>query len=407
MVGEIPEHAIPDVAKLLKKRIGFLPMQPVVPGSSSIVIAIAHSGAGALTGANIQANIVSEGSGMRRLLILLVFATSLEAATKDDAAAEANAALALARAGKYELAIPRYRAAIALDPGLPGIHLNLGLAYFKLNRFSEAASSLKRAAKADPANFQVRALLGMSYYGSRRFDAAAAELQRAAGQQPDNIELRFKLAQSYLWSGQYEAAKNQFKFLLEKNPDSAPVHMLLGEVLDAGRQNEQAITEFEAAVRASPDEPEVHFGLGYLYWKQGRYDDARREFQTELANQPQHVQALTYLGDAEMHIGNRPQATDYLKRALKADPNARLAHLDLGILLTGTDPQNAATCFREAIRLDPARPDAHYRLGQLLLSMGREQEADAEFAKVKELGDKKESPAPLVKLAPSTSGPKQ
>ena len=116
---------------------------------------------------------------MKCALLVLASAVCLASATDRKAVDEANAGLALARDGKYQLAIPHYRAAIALDPRLPGIFLNLGLAYFKLNRFSDAAAAFEQATKADPAGFQPRVLLGMSYYGCRRFDAAAVELKQA------------------------------------------------------------------------------------------------------------------------------------------------------------------------------------------------------------------------------------
>src|SRR5450755_3276402 len=128
---------------------------------------------------------------MKSFVLLLVSAAYLWAASDPGALAEANTGLALAREGKYELAIPPYRAAIALDPHLPGIYLNLGLAYMKLNKFSDAVAAFEQATKADPASFQARVLLGMSYYGSRRFDAAAVQLKRAAVEQPENVELRF------------------------------------------------------------------------------------------------------------------------------------------------------------------------------------------------------------------------
>jgi Flp pilus assembly protein TadD len=175
--------------------------------------------------------------------------------------------------------------------------------------------------------------------------------------------------------------------------------MLLGEVLDAANQPEQATAEFEAAVKAAPREPEVHFGLGYLYWKQKRYDEARREFQAELANQPQHAQALAHLGDSEMH-GDDKGAADHLRQALKLDPKLRLAHLDLGIVLAASgDAAGAESHFREAIRLDPSGPDAHYRLGRLFRSLGRTEDAEAEFAKVKELGQEQPQP-PLLSVKP-------
>src|SRR5471032_1228604 len=122
---------------------------------------------------------------MKSVVLLLVAVACLRPASGPEALAEANTGLGLAREGKYELAIAHYRAAIALDPHVSGIYLNLGLAYLKLNRFAEAAPAFEQATNADPSNFQARVLLGMSYYGSRRFDAAAVQLKRAAAQQPD------------------------------------------------------------------------------------------------------------------------------------------------------------------------------------------------------------------------------
>jgi len=155
-----------------------------------------------------------DSARMKSALLLPVFTVCLWCAADPRAAAEANAGLALAREGKYEQAISHYRAALKLDPAMPGLHLNLGLAYVKLNRLADAIPPFERAMKADPGNFQAQVLLGMSYYGTRRFADAAAQLQRATEQQPDNIELRFKLAQSYLWSKQYEAAKGEFRLCL-------------------------------------------------------------------------------------------------------------------------------------------------------------------------------------------------
>jgi len=124
-----------------------------------------------------------------------------------------------------------------------------------------------------------------------------------------------------------------------------------------------------------------------------------------LANQPQQTQALAYLGDAEMHLGNEKEAGEHLRRALKLDPGFRLAHLDLGILLTHqNDSTGAERHLREAIRLDPSKPDAHFRLGTLWHSLGREADADAEFAKVKELA-KEEPQAPLIKVPGRGSEP--
>jgi len=81
------------------------------------------------------------------------------------------------------------------------------------------------------------------------------------------------------------------------------------------------------------------------------------------------------------------------------DSKLRLAYLDLGILLAQRrDSDEAARHFREAIRIDPSKPDAHYRLGRLLNSLGRVQDAQAEFETVKKLAADESAP-PLIRLA--------
>jgi tetratricopeptide (TPR) repeat protein len=60
---------------------------------------------------------------MKSALILVLFAARLWPAGDPQAADEANRALALAREGKYEQAIPHYLAALKLAPGMPGLRI--------------------------------------------------------------------------------------------------------------------------------------------------------------------------------------------------------------------------------------------------------------------------------------------
>lgn len=207
-------------------------------------------------------------------LSLVLLAEQNGTAVPDDVAGAARGT-ALAREGEYDLAIEHYKGALRQNPHLPGLQLNLGLAYFKSNHPREAAAAFEEAVRTDSDSFQARALLGMSCYGAGRYRDAAAQLKFASGAEPDNMELPYNLAQSYLWSEQYPEALREFQFLLSKDPDSAPVHILLGETQDASGRTEAATAEFEAAVRASIVPPDAHFGLGYLYWKQRRYEEGK------------------------------------------------------------------------------------------------------------------------------------
>ncbi len=157
---------------------------------------------------------------------------------------------------------------------MPGIYLDLGLAYFKLGKFREAAAAFEKENAKAPSE-RVQTLLAMSYFGLRQYAEAAKLLRPIASAQPQNSELAYLLAKCYVWSGQMQDAMELFKALLERDPDSAAVHMLMGEALDAQRRTDEATREFEAAAKAAPAQPDVHFGLGYLYWEQKRYARTR------------------------------------------------------------------------------------------------------------------------------------
>jgi len=212
------------------------------------------------------------------------------------------------------------------------------------------------------------------------------------------------LAQSCLSTKQYSCALAEFRQILEQNPDSAAAHMLSGEALDGLGRTVEAIPEFEAAAKAAPREPNVNFGLGYLYWKQHKYDEAKAAFENELNIDPAHAQALAYLGDIELKRNEPEKALPLLNKATQLRDDIRIAYVDIGAILSEQKkyPEALAALLR-AEKLDPAQPDAHYRLAHLYRAMGNSAAAQREFAKVGELHEKTEDMAPKMSGSPPSS----
>ncbi len=306
-----------------------------------------------------------------------------------DARAFASLGVVLARETQYKDAAAAYTRAITLNPRLPGIQLNLGLAEYKQGDFQAAIPPLKSALQQAPQNMQARILLGLSCYGANRFAEAAKYLEPAVRADPENTELHQVLAQSCLGAKQYSCAQQQFEQILKLNPDSAAAHMLLGQALDGMQRTPEAIAEFEVAAKVAPQEPSVHFGLGYLHWKVRRYDEAKVEFERELANDPNHAQALAYLGDVEMKKDNPEGALDLLRKAVQIRDDLRIAYLDMGVILAQQNRHpEAIAAFKRAESLDPTQPDAHLRLGRLYKATGDDVAAQKEFSKLRELHQK-------------------
>lgn len=330
--------------------------------------------------------------------VILFAGGALGAEASREAVDAANRGLELARHADYRAAVQAYRRAVALDPTLPGIYLNLGLAWFKLGDFREAAGAFEKEIRRNPTD-QATTLLAMSYFGMGRYGEAAARLRPLAEAQPGNTELNYLVAKCYVWSAQYEQAMATFRKLLEVDPNSAAVHMLMGEALDAQFRTEDAIVEFELAAKNAPSQPNVHFGLGYLYWKRRKNEEAAQEFRKELEKNPNSALAAGYLGDVLLKRGSKAEALTWLKLSVSLQNNLHVPHVDLGILYADDKKFDLAVKeFRAAIAATPDAFDAHYRLARAYQEMGKTELAEQEFAAVKKLHREKDE-EPLMRIS--------
>lgn len=308
------------------------------------------------------------------------------------ASAEAYAHVAFleSRQEHYSEAVPLYRRALALDPAMPSLRFNFGLSLFKSGALKEAIQTftplLKRQPPSSPEVQRLTVLIGMSHYGLGEYAAAVPYLKEAAVHDPESLMLRLSLAQSCMGSKQFQCVLDVYHEILMLNAESAEADMLAGEALDEMQNHAGATQQFRAAVKANPREPNVHFVLGYLLWVQSQYEEAAQEFKAELANVPNHVQALAYLADANMKMNHPEVALPLIEKAIRIDPRKELPHLDLGILDADAGHRDAALReLKVAAKLSPNDVKVHYRLARLYHAMGRKDEANAEFHKTSSL----------------------
>ena len=307
-----------------------------------------------------------------------------------DAEAYAHLGLLEARQEHYKEAVPLYRKALTLKPAMPGLRLNMGLSQFKAGELKGATETfeflLKRTPKDSPDYLRLATLAGLSHYGVGEYAAAVPYLKEATAADPQNLPFRLTLAQSCLWSKQYQCVLDVYHEITTLNADSAEADMLAGEALDEMKDKPAAAEQFRAAVKADPKMPNAHFGLGYLLWGLLQFDEAAREFQAELANNPEHPQALTYLADCDIQLSHPEAASTLLEKAIRIDPRIELAHLDLGILYSNDGRRDEALReLKKAEELNPTDQTVHWRLARFYKSMGKTEEANAEFAKTRSL----------------------
>ncbi len=305
----------------------------------------------------------------------------------------ARIAVLESRQEHYKEAAPFYRKALALNPNVPGLRLNLALALFKAGEMKDAIPEFEILRKASPPSSpdyqRVTILLGMAHYGLAEYDKASPYLKEAADRDSTNLTLLLALEHSYLWSNQSKYVLDVYRQILTLDPDSAEADMVAGEALDEMKDNAGATAMFRAAAKAGPKEPNVHFGLGYLLWTQKQYAEAGQQFQAELENDPKHAQAKLYLADVYIQMNRLSEAEPMLRQVIQVDPSLPLAHLDLGIIASELGHnEEALREFKTAEKKTPDDVNVHWRLARLYRAMGDKEEAKAEFDKASTLNKK-------------------
>jgi len=309
-------------------------------------------------------------------------------AKADPRNAEALAHLGLleARQEHYDIAIDFYRSALAIDPNLPGLQMNLGLTLFKASQFPDAIKAFSAEIKKHPDDPRLTILLGMAHYGMKDYLVAIPYLQRAAERDPQNVTIRLTLANSCLRSRQLQCVLDTHKEIQQLNADTAEADMLAGQALAQMQNKAAAEHEFREAILKDPREPRLHFALGYFLWSERKWAESAAEFQLELQNDPQATDAQVFLADSWVQQNEFVKAASLLESLTVSEAYAALVHRDLGIIYANEKrTEDAIRELTAASEADPEAPEPHLQLAKLYQAANQQSDASKELMKARTL----------------------
>lgn len=118
----------------------------------------------------------------------------------------------------------------------------------------------------------------------------------------------------------------------------------------------------------------------------GRLEEAEALYRQILGTQPEHADALHFLGVIAAQVGRHDAAVEWIRKAVALAPNNPDAHCNLGVAWRAIGRlDEAIPAYRRAIELKPDYPQAHNNLGTALAAQGRLDEATAAFRRAVEL----------------------
>lgn len=124
------------------------------------------------------------------------------------------------------------------------------------------------------------------------------------------------------------------------------------------------------------------FQTALEHYQAGRVPQAGAVFQQILQMDPNHPDALHFLGVIAFQGGNKDAAASLIGKAIGIKPNS-LMYYNLGLVFRAQGKlDDAAASYRKATALQPDYADAHFNLGNVLQKLGKLNDAVASYRKV-------------------------
>jgi tetratricopeptide (TPR) repeat protein len=247
-------------------------------------------------------------------------------------------------------------------------------------------------AQADDAFQRIDALVS-----SHQFNAAERLFQQQLPAE-NAASAYLRLGTIYFEHDEWSRAAAALQKSLGFNSHNDRAHLLLGLTWRELKKPEDAEAELQKAVQDNPRSETDAYLAGNQLMLDEKYEAALAYLYKAVELNPVDSAALRALGMAQARLGSYGLAESYYRKAVEAagaTPDAARARIDLAFLLLLENDhgkaEEALRCAREAVKLNPSSPEAHYLAGKALFKLGRLQLAVAELEEAEKLkpGDSK------------------
>ncbi len=297
-----------------------------------------------------------------------------------------NKGIELINSGSSEEAIKAYDKALEINPNYADAWSGKASALGFQGKHLEAIAAFDKAIESYDKIIKVNPKGSDAWYGK-----GAALDYRA-------VEMGFFNNSTEERNTYREEAIKAFDNAIEIDPRYAMAWKLKGAVLHLMGRYEEAADAFNNALEIDPQLQGAQEGKGLALAALGRqkesaesYNNALRPYDKaiETANSTQDLaQAWLGKGFILQEQGKYEEAVNALDYAINADPKNEMAWKIKGVLLWRELKRynDAIDAFDRALQINPKDPLTWQNKGNALKALGNQADADAAYAKAKELG---------------------
>lgn len=300
---------------------------------------------------------------------------------QDLAAANRLATLYL-KAEKYSSAVPFLEALRASDPDDLNVRVKLGLVQMEMKKYDQAIVTFQQILKKSPESDRIHYYLGSIFEELKRTDEAIVELSSIDGGSRLFTDAALHVGYLYQQSGRADQAKKFMQSAIVKSPKFAGFHLFLATLEEESKNVSGAIAVLDKAVIGFPEDEKIRYYLGSLLDRQGETDKSLAQMEEILKLNPNHVDALNYVGYTWTLQGVRfSDAEKALKKAMKLKPGNGYITDSWGWFLFVTGKlREAVVALEKAVKFKPDEATILEHLGDAYLKAELPEKALYQYA---------------------------
>lgn len=241
---------------------------------------------------------------------------------------------------------------------------------------------LRQIVALEPNDVDARGNLGVLLYFQGKYEEAIPQMRAAMQLQPDLWKIESLLGIAEKRTGDLNGAEDDLSKAFSKLDDTKiriQTGLELLELLTPTGKLAQAAAVVEALENLEPQNPQILL--------------AAYEISQQLLDQSLLSMTLAAPNSAEMHMmlanqyvlrGDRPQAIAEYREAIKLNPNVPGAHFELAEQLRQADPAGSAEAeaeFKAALAVNQYDENAWRSLGEMMADKGDTAAAEQDYAR--------------------------
>jgi len=290
------------------------------------------------------------------------------------------------RLGKESQAVEFYQDCLKFKSYLQLPGQRLAAIYFKNGQLEKTIQEYELLQNEYPDDMSTLVTLGHLYIANAGYTKAAETFNTAILIHPDNFHAEDDSLYQLIADGQLHQALEHLEDLSQDQAEGADLIMKRADVLGMLGATAEAISQYEEAIRICPDFLEATIKLGTQYLQLQQDQLAAQQFNRAVEINDKIVDAYIGLAIAQKLAGSASDALVTLSLAAAIQPNSSLLFAETAILqfkagfgqnllFSGANSTNLIDAVIAAhsrqISHRPQNPDLHYRMGILMMSIGR------------------------------------